>query len=286
MSSTSYKDLQYSKPKPAHTPQQAEMVNGLSKVRHLVAVASGKGGVGKSTVSVNLAVALAQQGFKVGLADADIYGPSVPKMTGTEGFQPAMEMLDGKETISPAVRYGVKWMSVGYFVAPEQPLIWRGPMATNALKQIISQVNWGELDYLLIDLPPGTGDIHVSIINDLKLSGAVVVSTPQAVALADVVKGVNMFLNPKVNVPVLGLVENMAWFTPEELPENKYYIFGKEGCLQLAQKLNLPLLAQIPIVQSIREGGDEGRPIALQKNAAGAAFLSLAEELVKRLPAS
>ncbi len=284
MSSVSYQGLQYDKPKPAHSQTAPETFNGLQKVRHIVAVASGKGGVGKSTVAVNLAVALARQGLKVGLADADIYGPSVPKMTGTEDLQPAMQSIDGKEAILPVERYGVKWMSVGYFVAPDRPLIWRGPMATGALRQMVMQVNWGELDVLLIDLPPGTGDIHVSMIHDIKLSGAVVVSTPQAVALADVVKGVNMFLNPKVNVPVLGLVENMAWFTPEELPNNKYYIFGKEGGLRLAETLKLPLLAQIPIVQGIREGGDEGQPAALQKNAAGAAFLLLAEEVTKRLP--
>lgn len=276
MATASYKDLKYDKPQPVHAPASPKTPDVLSKVRHIIAVASGKGGVGKSTVAVNLAVGLALQGFKVGLADADIYGPSVPKMTGSEGERPIMQLVDGVELIMPVERYGVKWMSVGYFVAADQPLIWRGPMAANALRQIISQVNWGELDYLLIDLPPGTGDIHLSIIHDIRLSGAIVVSTPQDVALADVEKGVNMFLNSKVQVPVLGLVENMAWFTPEELPANKYYIFGKEGCARLAEKLGLPLLAQIPIVQGIREGGDDGRPAAFRHDATGDAFVDFA----------
>jgi ATP-binding protein involved in chromosome partitioning len=210
----SYKDLQYVKPRQATPKAQPKPVYGLQKVRRIVAIASGKGGVGKSTVAVNLAVALARQGWKVGLADADIYGPSVPKMTATEGVQPTVQLVDEVEMLMPVERYGVKWTSIGYFVAPNQPLIWRGPMATNALRQIVLQVAWGELDILLIDLPPGTGDIHLSIIHDVKLSGAIVVSTPQAVALSDVEKGVNMFLNDKVNVPVLGLVENIAWFTP------------------------------------------------------------------------
>jgi ATP-binding protein involved in chromosome partitioning len=197
-------------------------------------------------------------------------------MTGTEQEQPAMRVVDGMEKIIPVTRYGVKWMSIGYFSAVEKPLIWRGPMATNALRQLLHQVEWGALDVLLIDLPPGTGDIHVSMMQEVKLSGAVVVSTPQAVALADVEKGVNMFLNDQVNVPVLGLVENMAWFTPEELPGNKYYIFGKAGVARLAEKLHLPVLAQLPIVQSICESGDEGTPIALKENVAGSAFRELA----------
>ncbi|MDR2448777.1 MAG: Mrp/NBP35 family ATP-binding protein [Prevotellaceae bacterium] len=277
--------LHYVKPltKNPVVPKKHIAKEELPQIRHVVAVASGKGGVGKSTVAVNLAVALAQQGFKVGLMDADVYGPSIPKMTGTEHEQPAVEAVAGVERIMPVARYGVKWMSIGYFSAAGEPLIWRGPMATNALKQLLNQVEWGALDVLLIDLPPGTGDIHVSIIQEVKLSGAVVVSTPQAVALADVEKGVNMFLNDKVRVPVLGLVENMAWFTPEELPHNKYYIFGKEGAARLAEKLHLPLLAQLPIVQSIRESGDEGTPIALKKNAAGTAFLALAGKIATML---
>jgi ATP-binding protein involved in chromosome partitioning len=252
---------------------------GLSQIRRVVAVASGKGGVGKSTVAVNLAVAMAQQGLNVALMDADVYGPSIPKMTGTEQAQPEIQVVAGVERIIPVARYGVKWMSIGYFSASEMPLIWRGPMATNALRQLLNQVEWGALDVLLIDLPPGTGDIHVSVIQEVKLSGAVVVSTPQAVALTDVEKGVNMFLNDKVNVPVLGLIENMAWFTPEELPGNKYYLFGKGGAARLAEKLHLPLLAQLPIVQSIRESGDGGTPIALKENAAGTAFLTLANKI-------
>jgi ATP-binding protein involved in chromosome partitioning len=234
-------------------------------------------------VAVNLAVALALQGWKVGLADADIYGPSVPKMTATEGIQPDMQIVGETEMLLPVERYGVKWMSIGYFIAPHQPLIWRGPMATNALRQIVSQVAWGELDILLIDLPPGTGDIHLSIIHDVKLSGVIVVSTPQAVALSDVEKGVNMFLNDKVNVPVLGLVENMAWFTPAELPDNKYYIFGKDGCMELAKKLGLPLLAQLPLVQSIREGSDNGLPEAACEHSATAPFTLFAERVTEAL---
>ena len=280
---TSYKDLQYVKPQQVHPKAEKKPVYGLQKVRRIVAVASGKGGVGKSTVAVNLAVALAQQGWKVGLADADIYGPSVPKMTATEDVQPTMQLIDEVEMLTPVERYGVQWMSIGYFIAPDQPLIWRGPMATNALRQIVLQVDWGELDILLIDLPPGTGDIHLSIIHDVKLSGAIVVSTPQAIALADVEKGVNMFLNDKVNVPVLGLVENMAWFTPAELPDNKYYIFGKEGCLELAKKLGLPLLAQLPLVQSIREGSDKGLPETAREHAATAPFTLFAEKVAEVL---
>lgn len=252
----------------------------LVNVGHIIAVASGKGGVGKSTVAVNLAIALAKEGFRVGLADADVYGPSVPKMTGTEGAQPVIDDSDGKEMIVPIEKYGVKWMSIGYFAEAGQPLIWRGPMASNALKQMVLQVKWGELDFLLIDLPPGTGDIHISIVHDIPLSGAIVVSTPQAVALADVEKGVNMFRNKDINKPVLGFVENMAWFTPEELPENKYYIFGKDGCKAMSEKFDIPVLAQIPIVQSIRESGDNGSPVALTERADSIAFRKLARKII------
>ena len=249
----------------------------LANVGKIIAIASGKGGVGKSTVSTNLAIALAKAGYKVGLTDADVYGPSIPKMTGTEGMIPDAEQTEnGGELILPIEKFGVKWMSIGYFATPEQALIWRGPMACNALKQMVLQVKWGELDYLLIDLPPGTGDIHISMVHDIPLSGAVIVSTPQAVALADVLKGVNMFRNKDINVPILGLVENMAWFTPAELPENKYYIFGKEGGVKMASQLGIDLLAQIPIYMSIRENGDLGTPDTIVE------WANLAEEVVKR----
>ena len=255
----------------------------IADVKHIIGIASGKGGVGKSTVSVNLAVALARLGYKVGLADADVYGPSVPKMTATEGIIPDAIKDGEKEVIMPAEKYGVKWMSIGYFAKPEQALIWRGPMACNALKQMILQVRWGELDFLLIDMPPGTGDIHISLVHDIPMEGAVIVSTPQAVALADVEKGVNMFRNESVNKPILGLVENMAWFTPEEHPDERYYIFGKEGAIKMAEKYNIPLLGKIPIVQSIREGGDQGEPAALSTRPDGLAFLALAEKLAAGL---
>jgi len=255
----------------------------VANVKHIIGIASGKGGVGKSTVSVNLAVALARLGYKVGLADADVYGPSVPKMTATEGLMPEAIMEDDKEVILPMEKYGVKWMSIGYFASPEQALIWRGPMACNALKQMILQVRWGELDFLLIDMPPGTGDIHISLVHDIPLQGAVIVSTPQAVALADVEKGVNMFRNKDVNKPILGLVENMAWFTPAEHPDEKYYIFGRDGGLQMAEKYGIPLLGQIPIVQSIREGGDSGEPAALSSRPDGLAFIALAEKVAGSL---
>lgn len=251
----------------------------VQNVKHIIGIASGKGGVGKSTVSVNLAVALARLGYKVGLADADVYGPSVPKMTASEGQMPDAVQEGEKEIIMPLEKYGVKWMSIGYFAKPEQALIWRGPMACNALKQMILQVRWGELDFLLIDMPPGTGDIHISLVHDIPMEGAVIVSTPQDVALADVEKGVNMFRNESVNKPIFGLIENMAWFTPEEHPDEKYYIFGKGGAIKMAEKYNIPLLGQIPIVQSIREGGDSGEPAALSSRPDGLAFVALAEKL-------
>ena len=258
-------------------------VEEISKVKHIIGIASGKGGVGKSTVSVNLAVALARLGYKVGLADADVYGPSVPKMTATEGLVPDAVLEGEKEVIMPMEKYNVKWMSIGYFAKPEQALIWRGPMACNALKQMILQVRWGELDFLLIDMPPGTGDIHISLVHDIPMEGAVIVSTPQDVALADVEKGVNMFRNDSIKKPIFGLVENMAWFTPEEHPDEKYYIFGKGGGERMAEKYNIPLLGQIPIVQSIREGGDSGEPAALSSRPDGLAFVELAQKVIDTL---
>ena len=256
----------------------------LPQVKNIIAVSSGKGGVGKSTVAANLAVALALQGYKVGLLDADIFGPSQPKMFNLEEASPYMEELEGRELFRPAVNNGVKMLSIGFFVNKNDAVLWRGAMASNALKQLIGDANWGELDYFLIDLPPGTSDIHLTMVQTLAITGAVVVSTPQEVALADARKGISMFTGDKVNVPVLGLIENMAWFTPAELPENKYYIFGKEGCKRLAEELNVPLLGQIPIVQSICEGGDQGKPVALNPDSiTGKAFQELAENVVKQI---
>lgn len=256
----------------------------LREVRHIVGVASGKGGVGKSTVAVNLAVALARLGFRVGVADADVYGPSIPTMTGTEGVE--IEMLGSDENDNlfvPVEKYGVKWLSVGHVSPAGQALIWRGPMASTALKQIILQTAWGPLDYLLIDMPPGTGDIHISLIGDVPMAGAVIVTTPQTVALSDVLRGVNMFRNPQVNREIYGLVENMAWFTPEAHPEEKYYLFGKDGGAQMAADLDIPFLGQIPLVQGIREGGDTGEPAALGDRPDSLAFLDLARKLAEKV---
>ncbi|MEN9920005.1 MAG: hypothetical protein RL662_2441 [Bacteroidota bacterium] len=253
----------------------------LPLVKNIIAISSGKGGVGKSTVTANLAVALAQKGYKVGLLDADIFGPSMPKMFKEEDTQPFMEVVGDKEMLAPVEKYGVKMLSIGFFVKKENAIVWRGAMAGNALKQLITDANWGELDYFLIDFPPGTSDIHLTLVQTLSITGAVVVSTPQEVALADARKGIDMFTNDKVNVPILGLVENMAWFTPAELPENKYYIFGKDGAKNLAQDMNVPLLGQIPIVQSIREGGDDGEPVALNQNSLlGLVFGTLADNFI------
>lgn len=255
----------------------------LPNVKNIIAVFSGKGGVGKSTVASNLAIALAQLGYKVGLLDADIHGPSIPKMFGVEDARPMLEEVDGKQKIIPIEKYGIRLLSIGFFVNPEEALVWRGAMASNALKQLITDVSWGELDYFVMDLPPGTGDIHLTLVQTMGITGAVVVTTPQDVALSDARKGVNMFRSDKVNVPVLGLVENMSWFTPAELPENKYYLFGKEGGQRLAEELNIPLLGQIPIVQSIREGGDSGKPVATDSNSiSGLAFKNLAGKVVEQ----
>lgn len=266
--------------------QELERPLSLEKVRNVVAVSSGKGGVGKSTVSANLAVALAMQGYKVGLVDADIFGPSIPKMFGSEDQRPYMTEADGKEYIVPVEKYGVKLLSIGFFVDPASATVWRGPMASNALKQMVEQGYWEELDYLLIDLPPGTSDIHLTLVQTVALTGAIVVSTPQQVALADAIKGINMFESPGIGVPVLGLVENMAWFTPAELPENKYYIFGKEGAKQLAKERGLRLLGQIPVVQSICDSGDTGTPVALNADSVtGQAFASLAARVTEAVDA-
>ncbi len=265
----------------AMTIKEDETESSLEGVKNIIAIASGKGGVGKSTVASNLAVALAKQGKSVGLVDADIFGPSVPKMFGLEDAKPEVTNRNGKEIITPAEKYGVKMLSIGFFVNPVDALVWRGPMASGALKQLLFQGDWGKLDYLLIDLPPGTSDIHLTLVQELAVTGAVIVSTPQSVALADAIKGINMFKGEKINVPVLGLVENMAWFTPAELPENKYYIFGKDGCKELAEKINTPLLGQIPIVQSIREGGDSGTPVAVDENTiTGKAFYDMASNFI------
>jgi ATP-binding protein involved in chromosome partitioning len=256
----------------------------LPNVKNIIGISSGKGGVGKSTVAANLAVALAKLGYKVGLLDADIFGPSQPKMFQVEDARPFAEQKDGRDLIVPIEKYGVKLLSIGFFVDPDQATLWRGGMASNALKQLIADADWGELDYFLIDLPPGTSDIHLTVVQTIALTGAVVVSTPQAVALADARKGINMFTNDKVNVPILGLVENMAYFTPAELPDNKYYIFGKEGAKKLAEEMNVPLLGQIPLVQSICESGDAGKPVALDENTiTGKAFLTLAAALVRQV---
>ena len=233
-------------------------------ISNIIAVSSGKGGVGKSTITANLAVTLANMGFKVGVLDADIYGPSMPIMFDVENAKPISIEVDGKSKMQPVQSYGVELLSIGFFTKPDQAVIWRGPMAAKALNQMIFDANWGEIDFMLIDLPPGTGDIHLSIMQSLPITGAVVVSTPQAVALADAKKGVSMFTNESINVPVLGIIEKLSYFAPEELPNNKYYIFGKEGARNLAEDLNVPFLGEIPLVQSIREAGDYGRPAALQ----------------------
>ncbi|OIP02625.1 MAG: sodium:proton antiporter [Bacteroidetes bacterium CG2_30_33_31] len=256
----------------------------LSGVKNIIAVSSGKGGVGKSTVAANLAVALARTGAKVGLLDADIWGPSIPMMFGVEDLKPAATQVDGKTLILPIEKFGIKILSVGFFVDPNKALIWRGSMASNALSQLINEGDWGKLDYVVLDMPPGTGDIHLTLVQTLAVTGVIVVSTPQKVALADAKKGVAMYQQKDINVPVLGLVENMAYFTPAELPNNKYYLFGKDGCKNLAKELDVPLLGEIPIVQSIMESGDKGRPIALDEiNPMGIAFGLLAKNVIDRI---
>ena len=270
----------------APKPRRQENPSTTTDICRVIAIASGKGGVGKSTVTTNLAVALRQRGYNVGIVDADIYGPSQTKMFGVEGYVPDAERDEnGNDFIIPAQSYGIKIMSIGFFIRPTDALMWRGGMAVNALHQLIHQTRWGKLDYLLIDLPPGTGDIHLSIINELKISGTVIVSTPQQIAVADVVRGVEMFRHEQVNIPVLGIVENMAWFTPEELPDNKYYIFGKGGAKRYAEQVGVDLLGEVPIIQSIMEGGDEGRPAGNFDPRVEKYYAEIAATIVEKLPA-
>jgi ATP-binding protein involved in chromosome partitioning len=261
--------------------QKEKQRDVLPGVTNIIAVASGKGGVGKSTIAVNLAISLVRKGYRVGLLDADIYGPSVPKMFNEEKYRPEVKRVNNVDFIIPLEKYGVKVLSTGFFVDPADAVIWRGPMASNFLKQLITQGDWGVLDYLLVDLPPGTSDIHLTLVQEVPVTGAIVVTTPQDVALADAVKGISMFRSNKIDVPVLGLVENMSWFTPEELPKNKYYIFGKDGGKKLAQKMKVALLGQIPLVQSICDGSDSGQPVALVDSITGKAFMELAGKVVE-----
>ncbi|MDC0858176.1 Mrp/NBP35 family ATP-binding protein [Flavobacteriaceae bacterium] len=267
-------------------PSNPNLIKGknIPGIKNIIAVASGKGGVGKSTITANLAVSLSKLGYKVGILDADIYGPSIPIMFNVVKERPLSTMIDGRSKMKPVENYGVKVLSIGFFTTPEQAVIWRGPMASKALNQLIFDAAWGDLDYMLIDLPPGTGDIHLSIMQSMPITGAVVVSTPQPVALADARRGVAMFQQENIQVPVLGVIENMAYFTPEELPENKYYIFGKEGAKNLSEDLNISFLGEIPLVQSIREAGDSGRPAALQEETPLAkAFEIITKEVIKEL---
>ncbi len=267
-------------------PANPNLIKGkkIPGIKNIIAVASGKGGVGKSTITANLAVTLSKMGYKVGVLDADIYGPSIPMMFDVINERPLSKTIDGKSKMKPVENYGVSILSIGFFTTPEQAVIWRGPMASKALNQLIFDAAWGYLDYMLIDLPPGTGDIHLSIMQSMPITGAVVVSTPQAVALADARRGVSMFQQDNIQVPVLGIIENMAYFTPKELPENKYYIFGKEGAKNLSNDLNIPFLGEIPLVQSIREAGDNGRPAALQEDTTlSNAFEKLTKGVIKEL---
>ena len=264
-------------------PVAPKQENPLPGVKNIIGVSSGKGGVGKSTIAANLAVALAQLGYKVGLLDADIFGPSTPKMFGVESAQLYMEKVDGRDMILPIEKYGVKLLSIGFLVDPDKAVLWRGGMASNALKQLITEANWGDLDYFVIDMPPGTSDIHLTLVQTLAITGAIVVSTPQEVALADARKGISMFQSDQVNVPILGLVENMSWFTPAAHPDEQYFIFGKDGGKNLAEKLQVPLLGQIPLVASICRGGDDGTPVVLQNSVSGAAFFNLARAVVQSI---
>ena len=261
-------------------PRPEKPANPLPGVKNIIGVSSGKGGVGKSTIAANLAVALAQLGYKVGLLDADIFGPSVPKMFGVEDAKLYMETVDGRDLIIPIEKYGVKLLSIGFLVDPEKAVLWRGGMASNALKQLITEANWGDLDYFVIDMPPGTSDILLTLVQTLAITGAIVVSTPQEVALADARKGISMFQSKEVNVPLLGLVENMSWFTPAAHPDEQYFIFGKDGGKKLAERLGVELLGQVPLVATICRGGDDGMPVVLQNSISGASFMQLARNVV------
>ena len=265
-------------------PKRHEKKNEiLPGVKNIIAVSSGKGGVGKTTIAVNLSIALARKGLAVGLLDADVFGPSVPRMFDAQNYHPEVIRKKDVDIILPLIKYGVKVLSAGFFVNPSEAVVWRGPMASNFMKQLITQGDWGELDYLLFDLPPGTSDIHLTLVQEVPVTGAIIVSTPQEVALADALKGIAMFRSEKINVPVLGIVENMSWFTPAELPGNKYFIFGKDGCKALAEKLDVPLLGQIPLVQSICEGSDSGYPVVLGDSVTGNAFMNLAGEVIDKV---
>ncbi len=254
----------------------------LQGIKNVIAVSSGKGGVGKTTVAVNLAIAIAGRNLRVGLLDADVFGPSVPKMLNAEDYRPEVRRENNTDVIVPLLKHGVKVLSTGFFVDPADALVWRGPMASNFLKQLIAQGDWGALDFLLVDLPPGTSDIHLTLVQEVAVTGAIIVTTPQEVALADAVKGISMFRSERINVPVLGLVENMSWFTPAELPDNRYYIFGREGGKNLASRMNVPLLGQIPLVEGICENSDKGHPVALDDSPAGKAFMMLAAEVIEK----
>ena len=269
----------------APKPRRREQPTTTNEICRIIAIASGKGGVGKSTVTANLAVALRHRGYNVGILDADIYGPSQTKMFGVEGYTPEADVdAEGNQFIIPAQSLGIKIQSIGFFIRPTDALMWRGGMAVNALHQLVHQTMWGKLDYLLIDLPPGTGDIHLSIINEIKISGAVIVSTPQQVAVADVVRGVEMFRHEQVNIPILGIVENMAWFTPEELPNNRYYIFGKGGASRYAEEVGVDLLGEVPIIQSIMEGSDKGSPATGYDSRVEEYYAEIAAKVVEKLP--
>ncbi len=268
----------------AGTQEKQEQEIQLPGVKNIIAVASGKGGVGKSMVASNLAVSLAQTGAKVALVDADIYGPSVPKMFGAENEKPEGTQVNGKNKVLPLQKYGIKILSIGFFVDPGQALIWRGPMASNAMKQLFTEAEWGQADYLVLDMPPGTGDIHLTLVQSLAVTGVIIVTTPQQMALADARKGVAMFRQEQINVPVLGVVENMSFFTPEDMPEKKYYIFGKQGGKRMAEEMNVPLLGEIPIDEKIMQGGESGRPQALDWNSkTGRAFREIAANIVKQI---